>query len=136
MERVHVVSMIGSTPETEQTSSVQETSGPANAESLQMASPDVQKIVDTLKAVGRDPATTSLAEAQEICRLLENAKYREERTYFREAIIILGIVVLVSIVGMVILAFSNKALPDSLIAVAAAALGLFAGILVASGKRN
>lgn len=128
--------MTGSVPETGTDAAGKTAFGTVNISSPQMTSSEVQKIMDTLKAVGRDPATTSLTEAQEICRLLESAKCREEKTYLRQALIILGIVIIISIVGMLVLAFSDKVLPDSLIAVAAAALGLFAGILVSSCKGN
>ncbi len=133
---MYVVSMIGLPPETAPAVGETTASGTVKPSSSQMTSAEVQKIVDTLKSVGKDPATTSLAEAQEICRLLESAKSHEEKSYLKHALIILGIIVIIAVIGMIILAFSSKPVPDSLIAVGAAALGLLAGILVSSCKGN
>jgi len=136
MVKVYVVTMIGVSPETAPVVGETTASGTVKPSSSQMTSAEVQKIVDTLKSVGKDPATTSLAEAQEICRLLESAKSHEEKSYLKHALIILGIIVVIAVIGMIVLAFSSKPVPDSLIAVGAAALGLLAGILVSSCKGN
>jgi len=124
--------MTGTAPETGTDVKAGDAAGAVRTPAPATTGSEVQKIVDTLKSVGKDPNTTSLAEAQEICRLLESAKQHEDRKFFRQVLIVLGAIVLASVVGMVFLAWSGKPLPGSLTALGSAALGLFAGILVAS----
>jgi len=124
--------MTGTIPDTGTDARAGDAAGAVRTPATATTGSEVQKIVDTLKSVGRDPNTTSLAEAQEICRLLESAKYHEDKKFYRQVLIVLGAIVLVSVVGMVLLAWSGKPLPGSLTALGSAALGLFAGILVAS----
>jgi len=132
MLKVYVLTMTGTIPETGTDARAGDAAGPGRMPAPATKGSEVQKIVDTLKAVGKDPNTTSLAEAQEICRLLDSSKHHENMKFFRQVMAVLGAIVLVSVIGMVLLAVSGKTLPVSLVALGSAALGLFAGILVAS----
>lgn len=128
--------MTGTAPENGTDTRAGDAAGAVRMPASATTGSEVQKIVDTLKAVGKDPSTTSLAEAQEICRLLDSSKHHEDTKFFRQVLAVLGAIVLVSVVGMVLLAMSGKILPGSLVALGSAALGLFAGILVASCRES
>ena len=126
--------MVGNTPETGSENISNDSSGTARTITPGTSGSEVQKIEDALRSVGKDPNTTSLSEAREIARLLDNAKSHGDKKFYKQVMIVLGIFVIASVVGMVILALSGKAIPDGLIALGSAALGLFAGILIASSQ--
>ena len=128
--------MLGNIPETGSENISNDFSGTAQTITPGTSGSEVQKIEVALRSVGKDPNTTSLSEAREIARLLESAKFHDEKKFYKQVLIILGIFVIAAVVGMVILALSGKAIPDGLIALGSAALGLFAGILVASSRDN
>lgn len=133
---MHLFSMLGNEPETGSDIISKDSTGSARTIATGTTISEVQKIENALSAVGKDPNTTSLSEAREIARLLESAQYHDEKKFYKLVLIVLGIFVFASIAGMVILAFSGKVIPDALIALGSAALGLFAGILVASSRDN
>lgn len=97
---------------------------------------EVRKIENALRSVGKDPDTTSFTEAREIVRLLESSSQYNDRKFYRQVLIVLGIFVIGSLIGMIVLALSEKAIPGSLIALGSASIGMFAGIVVAASGRS
>jgi len=84
--------------------------------------------------MGKDPDTTSLSEVKEIARVIIGISQHDERRFYRWFFAILGIFVVAAVIGMVILTLYNKPIPDGLIVIGSVALGLFAGVLVTSGR--
>ena len=128
--------MLGNAPETGPDVISNDSTGLAHTITTGTTISEVQKIENALRSVGKDPNTTSLSEAREIARLLESAKHHDEKKFHTRVLIVLGIFVIAAVVGMVILALYGKAIPDGLLALGSAALGLFAGILVVSSQDN
>ncbi|MDD1701824.1 MAG: hypothetical protein LUQ31_02440 [Methanoregula sp.] len=97
---------------------------------------EVQRIEDLLRSVGKDPATTPLSEAKEIARILSCSAQTKDRNFYRWIFIILGIFVVATIIGTVILSLLDKPIPEGIVVIGSVSLGLFAGILVMSGRED
>ena len=134
--RMYFSTMIGNLPKTGQDTGPADSAGAALPGTTGTTVSEVHKIESLLRSVGKDPSTTSLGEAREIVQLLENARCHKEKKFYTRVLVVLGIFVIAAVAGMVILAFFGKAIPDGLIALGSAALGLFAGILVAASCRD
>jgi hypothetical protein len=126
--------MLGDTPETKPDVISKDSAGAAHTITTRTTISEFQKIENALRSMGKDPATTSLSEAKEIAHLLSYSSHHVDRTFYRWIFAVLGIFVVVTVIGMVIIALSGKTIPDGLVVIGSVALGLFAGVLVTSGR--
>lgn len=83
---------------------------------------------DLLKAVVSDPRLTG-QEKQDILDHLKGISPTSDRLTYRTAIVILGIIAIVTIVAIWVIAYHKTEVPQGLIAIASGAVGGLAGLL-------
>ena len=97
---------------------------------------EINRVENILRLEGRDPETTTVTEAKEVTEKYIVPAFMEDKTFYRWALLLLGIFVTLTILGICGLAYSGKTIPEGLIAIGSASIGAFAGIFSTAGLKK
>jgi len=97
---------------------------------------EINRVENLLRFEGKNPDDTTLTEAKEVTEKYIVPAFMEDQTFYRWAIVLLGIFIILTISGICILAYSGKTIPEGLIAIGSASIGAFAGIFSTTGLKK
>jgi hypothetical protein len=97
---------------------------------------EITRVEELLRLEGKDPKTTTITEAKEVAEKYVVPAYIEDRIFYRWALLLLGIFVTLTILGICGLAYSGKTIPEGLIAIGSASIGAFVGIFSTTGLKK
>lgn len=75
---------------------------------------------------------TKKAGEQEAVMNKNNQSQSNDKWIYRISVVVLGLVVLTSVIGTIVLSMGSRSIPDAVIALGSAAIGSLAGLLVPS----
>jgi hypothetical protein len=97
---------------------------------------EINRVENLLRLEGRDPETTTVTEAKEVANRYAIPAFIEDKIFYRWALLLLGIFVTLTILGICGLAYSGKIIPEGLIAIGSASIGAFVGIFSTTGIKR
>ena len=93
---------------------------------------EVNKAKNFLISKGEDPDKVTVNDALKELENTQIPAYYEDETFYRLALMILGSIILVTLVGTIYLAAIAIAIPEGLIAIGSTAVGAFVGLFASS----
>lgn len=97
---------------------------------------EVNKLRNFLLLKGEDPDTVSVSDALKEVERTAIPAYIEDKMFYRWALQILGIVIVLTLIGIIGLAATGKTIPDGLIAIGSTAVGVFAGLFATNNLKK
>ncbi len=95
----------------------------------------VQTATDVVTKLNQDPAFAAAVKADPAAAIANAASpLVTDRLIYRVVVISLGLTILISLIGIFIMAFFGKLIPEGAIALGSAAVGALAGLLAPSPK--
>ena len=97
---------------------------------------EFNKVRNFLESRGEDPNTVSVSDALKEFEKTAIPAYIEDKMFYRSALQILGIVIVLTLIGIIGLAATGKTIPEGLIAIGSTAVGVFAGLFATNNLKK
>lgn len=99
---------------------------------------EIQSASDVIAKINQDPAFAAAVKENPAAAIagVASSPLQTDRLIYRLVVGALGLTILLSLIGLFIMAFYEKSIPEGAIALGSAAVGALAGLLAPSPSRG